>query len=175
MHLSLWFVTKFMTVTTAAVNASVRNEKKNTSQGPALFRSGKQAPRRRQPSKRIPYSALFPFTHPACELRDYIKWPVPAWPSSSCPRQPELEREDRKPGRPRTTDLLPAWSRTLGGSMDARRSLARSWRPREGRRGRLGLGGRPQPLAVSSAAVVVTSRPDRHRQSVPVLSARSGR
>jgi hypothetical protein len=62
-----------MTVTTAAVNASVRNEKKNISQGPALFRSGKQAPRRRQHGKRIPYSALFPFTHPACELRGLYK------------------------------------------------------------------------------------------------------
>lgn len=84
-------------------------------------------------AKESPYSALFPFTHPACELRDYIKWLAPAWPSSSCVPQPELEREDRKPGRPRNTDLLLAWSRTLGGSMDARRSLARPRRPREGR------------------------------------------
>lgn len=44
--------------------------------------------------------------------------------------------------------------------MDARRSLARPRRLREGRRrGRLGLGGRPQPLSVSSAAVVVNSGP----------------
>lgn len=102
MHLSLWFVTKFMTATTAAVNASVRNEKKNTSQGPALFRSGKQALRRRQSSKRIPYSALFPSIRPACELRDYIRWPAPAW-ASSCAPHPELDREDHKPaGGPQT-------------------------------------------------------------------------
>lgn len=48
--------------------------------------------------------------------------------------------------------------------MDARhllaRSLARPRRPREGRRrGRLGLRGRPQSLAVSRAAVVVNSAP----------------
>lgn len=73
MHLSLWFVTKFMTVTTAAVNASVRNEKKNTSQGPALFRSGKQAPRRRQHSKRIPYSALFPVYTPCVRAAGLYK------------------------------------------------------------------------------------------------------
>lgn len=64
MHLSLWFVTKFMTASAAAVNASVREEKKNTSPGPALFRSGKQSPRRRKRSQRMPYSALFPGPRP---------------------------------------------------------------------------------------------------------------
>lgn len=146
MHLSLWFVTKFMTATTAAVNASVRNEKKNTSQGPALFRSGKQAPRRRQSSQRIPYSALFPSTHPACELRDYIKWPAPAG-ASSCARPPELERGSQ--ARPRTTDLLPAWPQTRGGSMDAqrpaRRLLARHGRGKAQGEGRLGWEGGTGP------------------------------
>lgn len=76
MHLSLWFETKFMTASAAAVNASVRKEKKNTSPSPALFRSGKQSPRRRKRSKRMPYSALFPGPAPP-EQGDYIKWPVP--------------------------------------------------------------------------------------------------
>lgn len=73
MHLSLWFVTKFMTVTTAAVNASVRNEKKNTSQGPALFRNGKQAPRRRQHSKRIPLLRTFPVYTPCVRAAGLYK------------------------------------------------------------------------------------------------------
>lgn len=36
MHLSLRFVTKFMTASAVAVNAPARNEKENTSQAPAL-------------------------------------------------------------------------------------------------------------------------------------------
>lgn len=53
-----------MTASAAAVNASVRNEKKNTSPGPALFRSGKRTERRRKHRKRMPYSALFPARAP---------------------------------------------------------------------------------------------------------------
>lgn len=123
MHLSLWFVTKFMTATTAAVNASVRNEKKNTSQGPALFRSGKQAPRRRQSSKRIPYSALFLSTHPAFELRGLYKVAGAGLGQQLCSVARDGKRGSQ--AQPKTTDLLPAWPPTRGGSMDSQRPARR--------------------------------------------------
>lgn len=114
MHLSLWFETKFMTASAAAVNASVRKEKKNTSPSPALFRSGKQSPRRRKRSKRMPYSALFPGPAPP-ERGDYIKWPVPP-PGAALPaagrgrgsaqplrgRRPAARRGPGTPGGSRT-------------------------------------------------------------------------
>lgn len=145
MHLSLWFVTKFMTASAAAVNASVRKEKKNTSPGPALFRSGKQSPRRRKRSKRMPYSALFPGPRPRAGRLYKV---AGAASRSSSAGRPDAGGEARSLSG--AEDLLPAAARGRQeprgpDRAEAGRALAGPRRPRKGRgawegRGRPSLG-----------------------------------
>lgn len=134
MHLSLWFVTKFMTASAAAVNASVRKEKKNTSPSPALFRSGKQPPRRRKRSKRMPYSARCPGPRRGSRPAADIKCPVPL-PGAARPGGPARRGaggEARGRSGPKT--CCPPRPGPPGGSRTA---------PRGGRPGACGAPGGP--------------------------------
>lgn len=147
-----------MTASTAAVNASVRNEKKNTSQGPALFRSGKQAPRRRKRSKRIP-TPHFPGPAPRAPRAGGL-YKVPRRPLGAAPSAAGRGAGRAQPRRPE--DLPPARPPPPGdaGARPPRGGWPGARSPPWPRKGRGAWGGRGgSRRAVTSAAVVVNHGP----------------